>query len=229
MIDILFVEIGAVVTEVLGPSRCTIEPFCDALKTPTYGAAGRVEVDLTRSLVDVLRDRGVITPIAIAARRAVYDQIEGYGGVPLGPSWPGGRYEGTIGIREDVLRSNATLAAAAALLPGRPWEYQVVASIDDETGDVRRYHGFHAEVVKDEGEILLLRVANAGWSMDPNDPAREVRYDPSDTRTFYAGGLVAEHAVRGGRAPRSGAVFIELEAAERFALTIPKLPPGAGR
>lgn len=228
MIDLLFVEVGAVVTEILGPRRCTIEPFCHPATPPTYGAKDRVEVDFARSLAVVLSDSRLPIPLAVAAAGALYDD----GSAPIGPNWPGGGYEGSVSIREDVVKANATLAAAVATHPGHPWEYQVVISIDEKTGDVRRYHGFHAEIVKDEGDALLLRVANGGTSANLSSPAttaREVRYDPSDATTFYAGALVAEYVVAGGRAPRSsGAVFITPEAAASFGVEVPKLPPGAG-
>jgi hypothetical protein len=223
MIDLLFVEVGAVVTEILGPMRCTIEPFCHPDKPPTYGAKDRVEVDFARSLAVVLSDSRWPIPLAVAAAGALYDD----GSAPIGPSWPGGGYEGSVSIREDVVKANATLAAAVATLPGRPWEYQVVVSVDEATGDVRRYHGFHAEVDKVDGDILVLRVAHAGRSEDPS-ARTTVRYDPADTNTFYTGALVAENLVGRGRDPRnSGAVFIAFEAAVGDGPSLPKLPPGA--
>jgi hypothetical protein len=226
MIDLLFIEIGAVVTEILGPNRCTIEPYCHPEKPPTYDAEGRVEVDFALSLAAVLGD-----PVP-AAMRALYDdqiddRIDKYVSRSIGPDWPGGAYEGIVSFREDVVKANATLAAAVATLPGRPWEYQVVVSVNEATGDVRRYHGFHAEVDKVDGDILVLRVAHAGRSADPSARVT-VRYDPAETRTFYAGALVAENLVRSGRDPRnSGAVFIGFEAAVGDGPSLPKLPPGA--
>lgn len=228
MIDILFVELGAVVTEVLGPSRCTIEPFCDPAKPPTFAAERRIEIDFAHALESILAERGGWTrTIAMAAREARYDVL-GYGSPPIGPSWPGGGYEGVVTIREDLVRASAALAEAAASLPGHPWEHQVIASIDEETGSVRRYHGFHAELAEDAGAALVLRVFPAGASDDAS-AAREVRYVPADRETFHAGELVADRAVAGGRAPRrAGAVFMTPEAAARAGLDLPKLPPGAG-
>ena len=40
------------------------------------------------------------------------------GSVPIGPSWPGGGYEGVVGIRADLITASPALAAAAATLPG---------------------------------------------------------------------------------------------------------------
>jgi hypothetical protein len=228
MSDLLFVELGAVVTEVRGPTRCTFEPFCDP-RGPTYGAERRIEVDFAHSLDSVL-GAGLLA-------QAQYDQFVGptdargrvNGSAPIGPSWPGAAYEGVVRIREDIATANPALAAAAAALPGRPWEYQVVASIDDKTGTVRRYHGFHAEILRDEGRILVLRVAHAGASAEPRWSPREVAYDPANTETFYAGALVADRVVGGGLDRRgSGAVFISLTAVADYLLELPKLPPGAG-
>lgn len=228
MTDLLFVEIGAVVTEVLGPTRCTIEPFCDPARPPTFAADRRIEIDFAHALESVLAERsGWTRTVAMAVREARYDVL-GYGSPPIGPSWPGGGYEGVVVIREDLVRASAVLAEAAASLPGHPWEHQVIVSIDEETGLVRRYHGFHAEVVEDAGAALGLRVFPAGASGDAS-LARQVRYAPADRATFHAGELVADRAVAGGRSPRrAGAVFMTLEAAEREGLDLPKLPPGAG-
>jgi len=226
MSDLLFIELGAVVTEVLGATRCTIEPFCDP-RPPTYAAGSRVEVDFAKSLDSLLA--------AGQHAQAQYDQFVGptdaagrvAGSAPVGPSWPGAAYEGVVRIREDVVAANPTLAAAAAALPGHPWEYQVVASIDDKTKTVRRYHGFHAEVVRKEGASLVLRVAHAGSGAEPRWAPQEVIYDPANTQKFYAGPLVADRVVGGARS--AGAVFIALDAAVgTYAVEVPKLPPSAG-
>jgi len=231
MVDMLFVEIGAVVTEILGPSRCTIAPYSGLEGPPAYGAEGHVEVDFELSLDEVLRNRAWLLSVEVTALRAVVDRTDDLGSAAIGPTWPGGVYEGVVSFRQDVLQTNATLAAAAAALPGSPWEYQIVASIDEDTGQVRsRYQGFHAEIVEDlRGGVLVLQVVNAGRSAEPSSPRMTVRYDPADTKTFYAGPLVAKDLVRGGPEPRkSGAVFIALEAVQRFALAVPKLPVSAG-
>ena len=234
MIDLLFVELGAVVTEILGSTRCTIEPFCHPTKPPTYSAEDRLEVDFAFSLAGILSN-GSQEPTVTAVQRALYhqyDQIDGLGSVPIGPSWPGGGYEGIVNIREDIVRANAKLAAAAAILPGRPWEHQVVTSIDEVTGKILHYHGFHAEIIEDEGNTLVLKVAHAGKSMDPPDPDspwKKVRYSPADTTRFYTGALIANNLIRGGEIlRRSGAVFITLEEAANSNINLPKLPPGAG-
>src|ERR1041384_1380239 len=124
--DLLFVELGAIVTGVLGEKRCTVELCCDLAK-PSYGRdlARRVEVDLSLSLDELVDNRGS-GDVATAARRARYDQtipIEGLGCSPLGPSWPGGEYEGVLTVLAEVVKADPVLAAAAAKLAGRPWEY----------------------------------------------------------------------------------------------------------
>jgi hypothetical protein len=229
MPDILFIEVGAVVTEIRSPDRCTIEPFCDPARPPTYDPERRVEVDFARSLDGVLADRGSLA-LDVAAQRAIYDQYDqDDGSASIGRAWPGGVYEGVVRFRDEAVATSATLAAAVAALPGQRWEYQVVASIDEQTGAVQRYHGFHAEISEEDGAVLVLSVASAGRSTDPSAPRRTVRFDPSDTKTFYAGELVADTLVRGGRSRRSpGAVFIALEVAQGLQLAVPKLPPGAG-
>jgi hypothetical protein len=231
MTDLMFVELGAVVTEVLGPTRCTIEPFCD-LQPPSYVAERRVEIDFARSLEHVLAEG---LPVQAHAH---YDPFVGptdaegqpCGSPPIGPSWPGAAYEGVVRIREDLVAATPALAEAAAALPGRPWEYQVVASIDEQTRTVRRYHGFHAEILRDEGSTLVLRVAHAGGSEEPSWVPCEVAYDAANAQKFYSGPLVADRVVGGGEDRRSsGAVFIELEAAVSvLGIKTAKLPRGAG-
>jgi len=231
MVDLLFVELGAVVTEVLGPSRCTVELYCSVKAPPTYGAGDRVEFDFARSLENCL-NADEQTPVGVAAQQALYDQyeqIKGHGSPLIGPDWPGASYEGIVSIRDHVVKTNAAFSAAAAALPGHPWEYQVVTSIDEATGEIRRYHGFHAEVVPNHGKPLELLVCHAGRSADPTSPRRKIPYDPTNTARFYTGELVAGEIVKGGPAPRSsGAVFINLEAAATSGVETPKLPPSAG-
>ena len=229
MIDLRFIEIGAVVTEILGPSRCTIEPFCDPARPPTYDPERRVEVDFELLLDNVLGSRNFLLAIELAAERALYDQIPNHRSPPIGPTWPGGGYEGIVTIREDIVRDNPILAAAVAALPGHPWEYQVIASIDEETGKVaRRFHGFHADVVDESGDAVVLRVADAGRSGDPQSPRKTVRYTPG-AAAFYRGALVAETAVRGGKAPRrSGALFVSIDSLVSDGGSLPKLPAGLG-
>jgi hypothetical protein len=229
MSDLLFVELGAVVTEVLGPSECAFELFCDP-QPPTYAVDRRVKADFSRSLDSVLATG--------SPADAQYDQFVGplgakgqvNGSPPLGPSWPGAAYEGIVRIRADLVSGSPQLAAAVAALPGHPYEYQVVASIDDQTKAVRRYHGYHAEVLRTEGNLLVLRVAHAGSSPDPRWAPQEIIYDPADTEKFYTGPLVADRVIGGGPDPRgSGAVFISIGVASgSYMIEDPKLPPGAG-
>jgi hypothetical protein len=224
MSDLLFIEIGAAVTEVLGATRCTFEPF-RGLEPPTYAAARRIEADFARTLDSVLG----------TGAQAEYDQFVGptdptgrpLGSPPIGPSWPGGTYEGVVRIREDIVSGNSALAAAAAAQSGRPYEYQVVASIDEQTGAVRRYHGFYAEVLRTQGSAFVLRVAHGGTSAAPRWSPQEVIYDPADTTRFYSGGLVPERGIVVGGG--SGAVFIALGVASSvYLLEVPKLPVSAG-
>ena len=224
MIDLLFIELGAVVTEVLGPTRCTIEPFC-GLQPPTYDPQRRVELDFARSLDALLGDGAGVA-------QAAYDPFvcpadasgDPTGSPPIGPCWPGAAYEGVVRIREDLVTASPILAAAADAHPGRPYEYQVVASVDEQTRTVRRYHGFHAEILRTEGDVLVLRVAHAGGSSTPRWAPGEVVYDPAKTDTFYSGPLVADRLV----GKHAGAVFIAIGDADGFAKDLPKLPPGAG-
>ena len=229
MSDLLFIELGAVVTEVQGEMECTFEPFCTPAP-PTYAAGSRIKANFARSLDNVLDDG--------APEEAEYDQYIGppdaegrvSGSLPIGPNWPGAAaYEGVVRIREDLVTANPALAAAVAALPGQPYEYQVVASVDSNKG-VRRYHGYHAEVLRTEGSVLVLRVAHGGSSAEPRWAPNEVPYDPANTDKFYSGPLVADRLVGGGADPRgTGAGFISIDVAGGgYLIEDPKQPPGAG-
>jgi hypothetical protein len=255
MIDLLFIKFGAAVTGVLSRTKCTVEPWCDPHNLP-YGVHGSVEVDFARALsrASVLRDRGSLS-VEPPALRAWFDPgpdeqklpvhpVHGFGGTPIGPSFPGCEYEGVVSILEDDVNANATLKEAVATFPGHRWEYQVVVSVDEASGVARHYHGFHAEILKDEGDTLVLLVANARMSALPDwaATARTVPYDPRKTETFYTGARVAENLemsytgarvaenlVAGGPSRRrSGAVYMTAEAAASFGIDVPKLPPGLG-
>ncbi|HWO25554.1 MAG TPA: hypothetical protein VNO30_42735 [Kofleriaceae bacterium] len=229
MSDLLFIELGAVVTEVQGQTVCTFEPFCTP-QPPTYAAQSRIKADFARSLDNVL--------VTGAPEEAEYDQYIGppnaegrvSGSLPVGPSWPGAAYEGVVRVRADLVAGSPALAAAAAALPGQPYEYQVVASVDAQTKAVRRYHGYYAEVLRTEGSVLVLRVAHGGSAAERRWAPTEVPYDPANTDKFYSGPLVADQLVGGGADPRgTGAVFIALDVASGdYLIGDPKQPPGAG-
>src|SRR6185436_7743901 len=151
MTDLLFIEFGAVVTKVLGRTKCKVEPWCDPAKKPSYdaldGALDRVEVDVdfahALTCASVPKD-GSSLPVVPPALRAWFDPgsanqeyqvhpVHGFG-KPLGPSFPGGVYEGIVSILEEDVKANEPLAKAVAGFPGHRWEYQVVVSVDKATG-----------------------------------------------------------------------------------------------
>ena len=222
MIELLFIEIGAILTEVRGSLKCTIEPFCSPALPPTYKAERRVEVDFTRSLDNISSG----TPPADIAQQALYDQLFAPTAgrrVALGPSWPGGGYEGIVTVREDELKLNDLLSAAASSLAGPRCKYQVVATIDPG-GTVRRYHGFPAEILRIEGSAIILKLTSR---------AGEIKYDPSasDAPGFYTGGLVDGNVLGAGRAPGYiGGLFLSQTASSSLGADeeLPKLPPSAG-
>jgi hypothetical protein len=224
MIELLFIEIGAVLAEIRGEHRCAIEPFCSPALPPTFKPDRRVEVDFARSL-DNLSDE---TPLEQLAQQALYDQlvapIPGRR-VPIGPSWPGGGYEGIVSVREDALKTNDLLATAASSLAGPRCKYQIVATIDPQR-TVRRYHGFHAQVLRLEGRAIVLKVGNCPG---------EIKYDPDAAGAadkYYAGELVDGNILRAGVAPGStGGLFMTQTAFSSLAGVdeeFPKLPPSAG-
>lgn len=223
MIDLLFVELGAVVTEVAGPTRCTVEIFCDPRVTPTYGTDRRVAIDFELLLEHVIEGQSWMM-LGVAVSRAHYDRIIGHPSPAIGPSWPGGVYEGIVTIRHDLVRADPVLTEAYASAPAQPWEYHVVASID-ASGTIRRYHGFHADLYKVSGDALELDVADAGKSHETSKRTR-VLYDPTDTKTFFSGSIVDDYVV--SRTRPSGAVYVAPEAAMAMGMGLPKLPPGAG-
>src|SRR5512138_754656 len=147
MTDLLFIEIGAVVTEIKGSIQCTIEPFCVAAPPPTYIAANRVTVDFA-NLLDSLRAKAM--DVATIADQAQYDLIVATMAgrrVQIGPNWPSGGYEGILCIREEIVAEDPILGPAANKLDGPRYKYQVIASIAADKS-VQRYHGFHAEAVE---------------------------------------------------------------------------------
>ena len=225
MTDLLFIELGAIVAEIKGPAHCTIEPFCETKFESTFDSGNRFEVDFAQLLDNLLLDHGV----ADAAQLAQYDQIVApMAGrrVPIGPSWPGGGYEGILCVRDDVVRGNNLLAQAANKLAGPRCRYQVIASVAaDKT--IRRYHGFPAEVIGSEGGVIKFRIVN-------HDDV--ITYDPTDSNAavkFYTGNLVAENVISGAGLTQGqiGPVFMNLD---EFTTSLyldeelPKLPPSAG-
>lgn len=225
MIDLLFVELGAVVAELQSPTSCTFLPFCNVAYPPDPSSSTRIPVDFTRSLGHVL------TSCALdeVEQQVMYDEILGAGRTPIGPTWPGGGYEGIISILSTVVANNPTLSAAVSTLDGyqkTPWRYQVIASIaDDKT--VRRYHGFQATVTGTDGPAILLEIGAAPHKI------KYVPTEPGVEQKVYTGDRVAGNLLHGTPASGStGAVFLAPTAfttpTGTLADDLPKLPPNAG-
>lgn len=217
--DLLFIELGAVVTQVLGSTLCTVEAFSN--QPPTYDPKKGFTVDFTKSLEHFL----ISQPVGDAPGGAWYDQIvcpmPGRR-VAIGPSFPGGGYEGILCVRDGVVSDSGVLAPAATAQGVPSWRYQVIASIAaDKT--IRRYHGFKAEVVS-KGNSIIFNIEGH------NDP---ITYNPGDL-DFYTGSVLFNENIltNGAGAGSQGVVFMNVDV---FLNTItwmddelPKLPPSAG-
>jgi len=236
MTDLLFIELGAVVTEIKGPNWCSIEPYCN-LNPPTYAPDNRVAVNFADSLGHA------------SLENVKYDQIVHPAGnrVQIGPGWPGGGYEGILCVRESFVRTyvndnnSSTLATAANTLSGPRCRYQVVASIAGD-GEVRRYHGFWAEVTNIQNNTSIeFKLVDLNGNII-NHP---IAYDPSaldKDAKFYAGNpdsqiddITVDVNIVGGSVPlgQRGAVFMNLDAFDPIDVTwiiaaAPKLPHSAG-
>jgi len=227
MTDLLFIEIGAVVTEILGKTHCVIEPFCHANYSPTFNSNNYFEVDFAQLLDSLLLDQ-TMDPTSVA-EKTQYDLILAPmtgRRVQIGPNWPGGGYEGILCIREDAVQSNNLLIQATSKLDGPRYRYQVIASIAaDKTA--RRYHGYQAEVIDSKDGTISFKI---GGHTDV------FTYAPADSDVavkFYTGDLVAENIIiNASLMPgQIGPVFMNLEkftATSYLADELPKLPPGAG-
>jgi hypothetical protein len=231
MTDLLFIELGAVVTGFPAPDQCTIEPFCDPNSPPTYYDPTKWYTVDFKQLLDIIPQKDT----------AQYDQIvypmTGCR-VAIGPKWPGGGYEGILCVRYNLVASNSVdrnpvLGAAADMLDGPVWRYQVIASIDQDTGTVvRRYHGFPAQVFQNNGTIKFQivnrndKITDTSITFDPNASDKD--------ENFYAGDLVSDNdnIVSGNvQVGDRGAVFINLEKLPPNFTggdELPKLPPSAG-
>lgn len=240
MTDMLFIELGAVVTEILGSTQCTIEPFCVVAPPPTYSPANRFTVDFAW-LLDSLR--GQPMDVAAIADQAQYDLIVAPmtgRRVQIGPNWPSGGCEGILCIRDNIVKEDLKiLGPAAEKLVGPRYKYQVIVSFVADAVDksVRRYHGFHAEGI----EIMNGSIKFQIKSVDRTGKIIYVpiTYDPnaSDaTVKFYTGNLVADNIIiqTNLTSGQTGPVFINLDLDAGSTLSsqlideLPKLPPGAG-
>jgi hypothetical protein len=214
MTDVLFIELGAVVTGTLGLAQCNIEPLCASNAVPTYNDPTKwYLVDFAQSLDN------------LGNENALYDQIispNTVSRVPIGPSWPGGGHEGILCIRHDTVLSIPLLRDAAATLAGPRCRYQVIVSIGPG-GAVQRYHGFPAEELQYNDDKIAFNVGKcSGIVYDPSDP--------QITSKFYTGNLVPENLVTTRPAQGPAPVFINVAAFPQFQLgdELPKLPPSAG-
>jgi hypothetical protein len=87
----------------------------------------------------------------------------------------------------------------------------------------RRYHGFHAtRVGQDGGGKAILQIDQGAMG------ARVLfLYDIPNHTLFYTGSLADPQTIRDPSIRTEGAVYIELNEAARLSLLLPKLPPRA--
>jgi hypothetical protein len=225
MTDLLFIELGAVVTQILGSTRCYIEPFCAAEPGPSYQPQNHFEVDFALLLESHLNNLD----------EAAYDQIvrpTTASRVAIGPKWPSGGYEGILCVRENKMLNGGTLSflgSAASELAGPRCRYQVIASIGQ--GKIRRYHGFAAQIVsKGSDNAFDFKIMSNGQTTGP-----AFSCGPGNSNAFYTGSLVDNIALDGilnssMQVDTQGAVFIDLDSSgfTEGEGQLPKLPPAGG-
>jgi hypothetical protein len=205
MTDLLFIELGAVVTGFPAPAQCTIEPFCDPNVPPTYYDPTKwYTVDFNQFLDNVQNDT------------ALYDQIvlpvAGHR-MSIGPNFPGGGYEGILCVRYNFALNDGILGPAAGALDGSPRKYQVITSIAQGV-PIQRYHGFLAQYNNGSNTLTIGK--------------HTIPYE-SNPKKFYTGNqvdgtIIPPLPVQSGPA----SVFINLDAFSVLGDELPKLPPSAG-
>jgi hypothetical protein len=129
-------------------------------------------------------DRGLMykvnlsmTPSAARAGRIKVSQIEvddntGDGGrTTIGPLWPSGTSIGACWLSDNYL---SKLGARAPAQPaggnGHDYEYMTTQYFEGEQRD-RRFHGFHANLVQEHGQLSLVELWHPGTGAGEAKPA----------------------------------------------------------
>jgi hypothetical protein len=119
-----------------------------------------------------------LTPSAALAGQIQISQIEADdftasgGHTTIGPRWPGGTMIGGCWISDSYLTKHAVnLADRNGSFPGYDYEWTAVQYFDGEQQN-RKFHGFHASVLQNQGALSLVEIWNPGSGMTPTSAGK---------------------------------------------------------
>lgn len=224
MQKLVFYACSALVGQVVKPRECRV--WFEDPNVLSYDPDKSVHVNLALS-------PGLVDP-ALWSTVQVDDSAGGPDSTPLGattigPDFPGGEDEGGVYLVEKLwLQHQAKILWPPVVTGGGPaprefqtYEFQSLLYRDD-SGIVRRYHGFHAQLVKAQGRVALLKIFEPGASQ----PTGPWWIDLDDVGVCDPGSN--GHTEIGLPGLTEGAVFLSWATASQFSLRMPKLPPSAG-
>jgi hypothetical protein len=194
----IFYGVGAFVGSITGPTTCTFWPDDPA----TVGWKSK------QSAVDLAMNPEAVRRGTIAVVDLQADDFAGYGTgglTKIGPMFPGGAMIGGLYLEEGYL------AKIGLAKPGpRPYEWATLIYWDGPLAG-RRFHGFHAQIRKNQGSLAMLSVWARGTSHLPNQTPMGTWWVDLGTDCHPVEAGITEIGVAQGN-PQSGAVFIDHKA-----------------
>ena len=195
-----------------------------AIHSPTicdWWNADPAQLDWDRSLlhtVDLAK-----TPSAASAGHIKVSQIEvddhtrSGGRTTIGPMWPGGTSIGACWVSDHYLARTGAKAPPVAA-NHHNYEHTTVHYFDGEQNN-RRFHGFHASVVKAHGPLSLVEIWNPGTGTGSGKPAGSWWLDlAADT----------DPSTPPPSPGNAGPLYLDAAKLSHLALFTPKFPPYVG-
>jgi hypothetical protein len=166
------------------------------------------------------------TPSAALAGHIQVSEIEvddhvGRGGrTTIGPLWPGGTAIGACWVSDQYL-ARTGVSAQATVPPGATGhghEYMMIHYFDGEHGN-RRFHGFHARLLQQHGQLSLVELWHPGTGAGPAQPAGSWWLDL---------GASADPGTPPLATNQPAPVFLDASTVGGIKMINPKLPPYLG-
>ena len=214
----VFYGVGAFVGSITGPTTCAFWP--DDPNRLGWDANQLVPVDLAKNPEAVRRG-------AIQAGDVQVDDFTKMGGMTsIGPVFPGGATLGLCYLEESrcaALGANDPRTTG----PGRPYEWCTVVYHDGLMAG-RRFHGFHATIIRNQGNLALVSLWARGTSLVANQPPRGTYWIDFDAFAHPVEPNLTAIGV-GVAALKTGALFLDHRASSGGGGVIPFDDPKSPR
>lgn len=211
----VFYGFGGFVGTINGLSTCTW--WSDDPQSLKWANSALIPVDLSKNPTAVRNKQIQIADIQVDDHR-----VDG-GRNTVGPLWPVGSTIGQIWLSESyyaTLSNRPPRQPASAPNDAYDYELETILYWDGDLAG-RRFYGFHAKLLKEQGPLSLVQIWNAGTGKVPGQP-------PAGTWWLDLNAVAHPRdpiATQISSSLTEGALFLDSDTVKSLALIGPKRPP----